>query len=294
VSGLRRISATSSFLPSGDCRAHPARPRRPADCPPSLMRWSTRPQIAYERQGILAEPARDRTGRAKECLSDADLRARRRTREQSRRADQDVCFRRPRARRASGRVGTQRRRGEPWTRDACTPRRRRLRTPISTPTTTPCSCRVSDREIGSSTSAPGARRGRRQPRGATVCCCDARWITSANRLDCQRFGVSAAPDSQLFSDLIHICRLPRRPRRSSSRNRSVPHWPPPTRRVETKEHLAGGPRQPPCCHRRGGVVAAQGMQKLLRPLVWIIGVGLGPDHRGLRDAPPPIPVARSL
>jgi hypothetical protein len=64
-----------------------------------VVRWSTR-RNRYERQGILAEPAAIEQA-AQECLSDADLRARRRTargppapssREQSRRADQDMRF----------------------------------------------------------------------------------------------------------------------------------------------------------------------------------------------------------
>jgi hypothetical protein len=56
-----------------------------------VVRWSTR-RNRYERQGILAETAAIEQA-AQECLSDADLRARRREREQSRRADQDVRFR---------------------------------------------------------------------------------------------------------------------------------------------------------------------------------------------------------
>ena len=46
----------------------------------------------YERQGILAEAAAIEQA-AQECLSDADVRARRRKYDQSRRADQDVAFR---------------------------------------------------------------------------------------------------------------------------------------------------------------------------------------------------------
>jgi hypothetical protein len=46
----------------------------------------------YERQGILAEPAAIEQA-ARECLSDADVRARRRGRDQSHRADQDERFR---------------------------------------------------------------------------------------------------------------------------------------------------------------------------------------------------------
>jgi hypothetical protein len=44
-----------------------------------VVRWSTR-RNRYERQGILAEPAAIEQA-AQECLSDADLHARRRTRE---------------------------------------------------------------------------------------------------------------------------------------------------------------------------------------------------------------------
>jgi hypothetical protein len=46
----------------------------------------------YERQGILAEPAAIEQA-AQECLSDADVRARRRERDQGRRAEDDERFR---------------------------------------------------------------------------------------------------------------------------------------------------------------------------------------------------------
>jgi hypothetical protein len=53
-----------------------------------VVRWS-RSRNRYERQGILAEP--EAIERAEiECLSDAEMRARRRERDQARRADEDV------------------------------------------------------------------------------------------------------------------------------------------------------------------------------------------------------------
>jgi hypothetical protein len=53
-----------------------------------VVRWS-RSRKRYERQGILAEP--EAIERAEiDCLSDADVRARRRERDQARRADEDV------------------------------------------------------------------------------------------------------------------------------------------------------------------------------------------------------------
>jgi hypothetical protein len=77
------------FLPSGDA-ALTRRATKASRLSAVVVRWSTR-RNRYERQGILAEPAAIEQA-AQECLSDADLRARRRTREQSRRADQDVRF----------------------------------------------------------------------------------------------------------------------------------------------------------------------------------------------------------
>src|SRR6476659_7043566 len=56
-----------------------------------VVRWSTR-RNRYERQGILAELAAIEQA-AQECLSDADVRARRRERDQIHRADHDVRFR---------------------------------------------------------------------------------------------------------------------------------------------------------------------------------------------------------
>ena len=77
------------FLPSGDA-ALTRRATKASRLSAVVVRWSTR-RNRYERQGILAEPAAIEQA-AQECLSDADLRARRRTREQSRRADQDMRF----------------------------------------------------------------------------------------------------------------------------------------------------------------------------------------------------------
>ena len=78
------------FLPSGDA-ALTRRATKASRLSAVVVRWSRR-RNRYERQGILAEPAAIEQA-AQECLSDADVRARRRTRDQSRRADQDVVFR---------------------------------------------------------------------------------------------------------------------------------------------------------------------------------------------------------
>ena len=77
------------FLPSGDA-ALTRRATKASQLSAVVVRWSTR-RNRYERQGILAEPAAIEQA-AQECLSDADVRARRRIREQSRRADQDARF----------------------------------------------------------------------------------------------------------------------------------------------------------------------------------------------------------
>ena len=77
------------FLPSGDA-ALTRRATKASRLSAVVVRWSTR-RKRYERQGILAEPAAIEQD-AQECLSDADVRARRREREQSRRADRDVHF----------------------------------------------------------------------------------------------------------------------------------------------------------------------------------------------------------
>lgn len=78
------------FLPSGDA-ALTRRATKASRLSAVVVRWSTR-RHRYERQGILAEAAAIEQA-AQECLSDADVRVRRRTQEQSRRADQDVRFR---------------------------------------------------------------------------------------------------------------------------------------------------------------------------------------------------------
>jgi hypothetical protein len=78
------------FLPSGDA-ALTRRATKASRLCAVVVRWSTR-RNRYERQGILAEPAAIEQA-AQACLSDAEVRARRRTRDQSRRADQDVHFR---------------------------------------------------------------------------------------------------------------------------------------------------------------------------------------------------------
>jgi hypothetical protein len=78
------------FLPSGDA-ALTRRATKASRLSAVVVRWSTR-RNRYERQGILAEAAAIEQA-AQECLSDADVRARRRDREQSRRADHDVHFR---------------------------------------------------------------------------------------------------------------------------------------------------------------------------------------------------------
>jgi hypothetical protein len=78
------------FLPSGDA-ALTRRATKASRLSAVVVHWSTR-RKRYERQGILAEAAAIEQA-AQECLSDADVRARRRTREECRRADQDVHFR---------------------------------------------------------------------------------------------------------------------------------------------------------------------------------------------------------
>jgi hypothetical protein len=78
------------FLPSGDA-ALTRRATKASRLSAVVVRWSAR-RRRYERQGILAEFSAIEQA-AQECLSDADVRTRRREREQSRRADQDVQFR---------------------------------------------------------------------------------------------------------------------------------------------------------------------------------------------------------
>ncbi len=77
------------FLPSGDA-ALTRRSTKASRLSAVVVRWS-RGRKRYERQGILADPAAIEQA-AQQCLSDADMRARRREREQSRRADHDVHF----------------------------------------------------------------------------------------------------------------------------------------------------------------------------------------------------------
>ena len=78
------------FLPSGDA-ALTRRATKASRLSAVVVRWSAR-RNRYERQGILADAAAIEQA-AQECLSDADVRARRRQREQSHRTDQDVRFR---------------------------------------------------------------------------------------------------------------------------------------------------------------------------------------------------------
>jgi len=78
------------FLPSGDA-ALTRRATKASRLSAVVVRWS-RGRNRYERQGILAEAAAIEQA-AQECLSDADVRARRRKRDESRRADHDVRFR---------------------------------------------------------------------------------------------------------------------------------------------------------------------------------------------------------
>jgi hypothetical protein len=75
------------FLPSGDA-ALTQRAKKASRLSAVVVRWS-RSRKRYERQGILAEA--DAIERAEiGCLSDAEARARRRARDQARRADEDV------------------------------------------------------------------------------------------------------------------------------------------------------------------------------------------------------------
>lgn len=61
--------------------------RSASSSPPSTCSWAR-----YERQGILVEEAALEHAE-RECLADEEARARRRGREETRRADQDVAFR---------------------------------------------------------------------------------------------------------------------------------------------------------------------------------------------------------
>ncbi|HET6732588.1 DUF2293 domain-containing protein [Mycobacterium sp.] len=78
------------FLPSGDA-ALTRRATKASRLFAVVVRWNMQ-RNRYERQGILAQAAAIEQA-ARECLSDADLRTRRREREQSRRADEGVRFR---------------------------------------------------------------------------------------------------------------------------------------------------------------------------------------------------------
>ena len=77
------------FLAAGDA-ALTRRAKKASRLSAIVVRWS-RSRKRYERQGILAEA--EAIERAEqECLSDAEVRARRRLRDQVRRADEDVRF----------------------------------------------------------------------------------------------------------------------------------------------------------------------------------------------------------
>lgn len=77
------------FLPAGDA-ALTRRAKKASRLSAVVVKWS-RSRKRYERQGILAQP--EAIERAEqECLSDAEVRTRRRERDEVRRADQDVRF----------------------------------------------------------------------------------------------------------------------------------------------------------------------------------------------------------
>jgi hypothetical protein len=78
-----------AFLPSGDA-ALTRRAKRASGLSAIVVRWS-RSRKRYERQGILVEP--DAIERAEqECLSDEEVRFRRRERDKARRANEDLQF----------------------------------------------------------------------------------------------------------------------------------------------------------------------------------------------------------
>jgi hypothetical protein len=77
------------FLPSGDA-ALTRRAKKASQLCAVVVRWS-QSRKRYERQGILAE-AEAIEHAENECLADAEVRARRRERDQARRADEDVEF----------------------------------------------------------------------------------------------------------------------------------------------------------------------------------------------------------
>ena len=79
------------FLPAGDA-ALTRRAKKASRLSAVVMRWS-RSRKHYERQGLLVEePALDRA--EQECLADSDARSRRRERDATRRADEDIEFQR--------------------------------------------------------------------------------------------------------------------------------------------------------------------------------------------------------
>jgi hypothetical protein len=77
------------FLPAGDA-ALSRRARKASRLAAVVVRFS-RSRKRYERQGILVEEAALEQAEA-QCLADKEARARRRERDQRRRADQDVAF----------------------------------------------------------------------------------------------------------------------------------------------------------------------------------------------------------
>ncbi len=77
------------FLPSGNA-ALTRRAKKASRLCAVVVRW-TRARKRYERQGILVEPAAVERAE-QECLSDVEVRSRRRERDAARRADEDVRF----------------------------------------------------------------------------------------------------------------------------------------------------------------------------------------------------------
>ena len=77
------------YLPSGDATLT-RRAKKASRLSAVVVRWS-RARKHYERQGILAE-AEAIEHAERQCFSDAEVRARRREREEARRADEDVRF----------------------------------------------------------------------------------------------------------------------------------------------------------------------------------------------------------
>lgn len=77
------------FLPSGDA-ALTRRAKKASRLSAVVVRWS-RTRKRYERQGILAEPEAIELAE-QQCFSDEEVRARRRERDELRRADEDVRF----------------------------------------------------------------------------------------------------------------------------------------------------------------------------------------------------------